>query len=195
MRYASLRTLSPERNSIAPAYSYFSTTLGQETHSLSFCLLLSKVILFWRSIMTPSCGTEGQLKRSHSRTSPQYEPSQSFLCRSFTLKKAVEAWYRHFGRHFCHDCRFFVCQCAGKYFGLFLQKISREPEMRHQRSRSTAAQIEAFSKTSQMAKMAAATMLCCRAGRSGNTVSNGTTGELALFGSIRFYTRVPSFGR
>ena len=30
----------------------------------------------------PPCGTEGQLERSRSRTSPQDEPSQSFLCRS-----------------------------------------------------------------------------------------------------------------
>ena len=28
----------------------------------------------------PPCGTEGQLERSRSRTSPQDEPSQSFLC-------------------------------------------------------------------------------------------------------------------
>ena len=29
----------------------------------------------------PPCGTEGQLERSRSRTSPQDEPSQSFQCR------------------------------------------------------------------------------------------------------------------
>ena len=30
----------------------------------------------------PPCGTEGQLERSGSRTNPQDEPSQSFLCRT-----------------------------------------------------------------------------------------------------------------
>ena len=37
-RYASLRTLSPERHLIAPACPHFSTTLGQKTHLLSFDL-------------------------------------------------------------------------------------------------------------------------------------------------------------
>ena len=44
--------------------------------------LLSKAAPFSRPIMIPPCGTERQLERSRSRTSPQDEPSQSFLCRS-----------------------------------------------------------------------------------------------------------------
>ena len=41
-----------------------------------------KSVPFFRPIMPPPCGTEGQLERSRSRTSPQNEPSQSFLRRS-----------------------------------------------------------------------------------------------------------------
>ena len=54
---------------------------GWQSGAFKCVNLLSKVTPFCRSIMTP-CGTEGQLERSRSRTSPQDEPSQSFLCRS-----------------------------------------------------------------------------------------------------------------
>ena len=37
--YASLTTFSPEKHSIAPARPHFSTTIGQETHLLSFDLI------------------------------------------------------------------------------------------------------------------------------------------------------------
>ena len=51
-------------------------TWGVGYDARRFCVnLLSKVTLFYRQIMTPSCGTEGQLGRSRDRTSPQDEPS------------------------------------------------------------------------------------------------------------------------
>ena len=48
------------------------------------CQFTFKSDPFCRPIMPP-CGTEGQLGRSRSRTSPQDEPSQSVLCRSFLV--------------------------------------------------------------------------------------------------------------
>ena len=45
------------------------------------CQFTFKSDPFCRPIMAPPCGTEGQLERSRSRTSPQDEPSHSFLCR------------------------------------------------------------------------------------------------------------------
>ena len=54
----SMTTLSPERHSITPAYPHFSTTLGQETHLLSFDLidLDDRSRNCWKSSRTSNVG-------------------------------------------------------------------------------------------------------------------------------------------
>ena len=53
----------------------------------------------------PPCGTEGQLERSRSRTSPQDQPSHSFLCR-------YHPWLPF---HRCPMRRSFYNQRGGKF--------------------------------------------------------------------------------
>ena len=63
-------------------YLTHKITLAKTEEERKSVDLLSKMTPFCHPIMTRPCGTEGQLERSRSRTSPQDEPSQSFLCRS-----------------------------------------------------------------------------------------------------------------
>ena len=75
--------ISVGRNGVWPDPDEFREMVRRHGPPAPRVNLHSKVTLFFlRYNDPPPCGTEGQLERSRSRTSPQDEPSQSFLCRS-----------------------------------------------------------------------------------------------------------------